>query len=89
MAGSMEGFKLGNRSAPLEPISEKLSSKASELSLDQARIFSRTSPRHVISLGTSSKLCAISFVVGVFVGFTLKRRLRLWASKLLKRIKDD
>jgi hypothetical protein len=28
-------------------------------------------------------------VVGVAVGFTLKRRLRLWAARLLKRIKDD
>ncbi|XP_047061418.1 uncharacterized protein LOC124680355 [Lolium rigidum] len=43
----------------------------------------------VVSLSTCTKVGAISFVVGVAVGFTLKRRLRLWAARLLKRIKDD
>jgi hypothetical protein len=38
---------------------------------------------------TCTKVGAISFVVGVTVGFTLKRRLRQWAARLLKRIKDD
>ncbi|XP_010498336.1 PREDICTED: uncharacterized protein LOC104776038 [Camelina sativa] len=36
-----------------------------------------------------SKLCAVFFVAGVFVGYTLKRRVRKWASKLLRKIKDD
>uniref|UniRef100_A0A803NTA1 Transmembrane protein n=1 Tax=Cannabis sativa TaxID=3483 RepID=A0A803NTA1_CANSA len=43
----------------------------------------------VVSLWTCSKLCAICFTVGVVVGYTLKRRVRRWASKLLKRLKDD
>ncbi|TVU21947.1 hypothetical protein EJB05_31618, partial [Eragrostis curvula] len=43
----------------------------------------------VVSLSTCTKVGAISFTVGVVVGFTLKRRLRRWAAKLLKRIKDD
>ncbi|XP_051222335.1 uncharacterized protein [Lolium perenne] len=43
----------------------------------------------VVSLSTCTKVGAISFVVGVAVGFTLKRRLRRWAARLLKRIKDD
>ncbi|CAM0878655.1 unnamed protein product [Alopecurus aequalis] len=43
----------------------------------------------VMSLSTCTKVGAITFVVGVAVGFPLKRRLRLWAARLLKRIKDD
>ncbi|GFS38490.1 hypothetical protein Acr_00g0057800 [Actinidia rufa] len=45
--------------------------------------------RQVVSLSTCSKLCTICFVAGVVVGFSLKRRVRRWASMLLKRIKDD
>lgn len=45
--------------------------------------------RQFVSLWTCSKLCAFCFAVGVVVGFTLKRRVRRWASKLLRRIKDD
>ncbi|KAF8020739.1 hypothetical protein BT93_G1240 [Corymbia citriodora subsp. variegata] len=51
-------------------------------------LFSRN-PRGVVSLWTCSKLCAISLVTGVFLGYTLKRRVRGWVSKLLKRLKDD
>ncbi|KAG2595712.1 uncharacterized protein LOC120706009 [Panicum virgatum] len=43
----------------------------------------------VVSLATCTKVSAISFAVGVVVGFTLKKRLRRWAARLLKRIKDD
>ncbi|KAG5546967.1 hypothetical protein RHGRI_012860 [Rhododendron griersonianum] len=46
-------------------------------------------PRQSVSLWTCSKLCTICFVAGVIAGFTLKRRVRCWASKLLRRIKDD
>ncbi|KAI3442381.1 uncharacterized protein J3R85_001119 [Psidium guajava] len=46
-------------------------------------------PQGVVSLWTCSKLCAISLIAGVFLGYTLKRRVRGWASKLLKRLKDD
>lgn len=45
--------------------------------------------RQVVSLWTCSKLCAISFVVGVVFGYTLKRRVQRWASNLLKRLKDN
>ena len=45
--------------------------------------------RQVVSLWTCSKLCAVCFVAGVFVGYTLKRRVRRWASRLLRRLKDD
>ncbi|KAK6147561.1 hypothetical protein DH2020_018473 [Rehmannia glutinosa] len=42
-----------------------------------------------VPLWTCSKLCAICFVAGVIVGYTMKRRVRRWASKLLRRLKDD
>ncbi|RCV24618.1 hypothetical protein SETIT_5G100200v2 [Setaria italica] len=43
----------------------------------------------VVSLSTCTKVSVISFAVGVVVGFTLKKRVRRWAARLLKRIKDD
>ncbi|KAF6146710.1 hypothetical protein GIB67_008996 [Kingdonia uniflora] len=45
--------------------------------------------QQMVSVWTCSKICAVGFFVGVVVGFTLKRRVRRWASKLLKRLKDD
>ncbi|KAJ0031192.1 hypothetical protein Pint_13566 [Pistacia integerrima] len=58
-------------------------------SSDQSRILVSRAPRQVVSLWTCSKLCAFFFVAGIFVGYTLKRRVRRWASKILKRLKDD
>ncbi|KAH9624432.1 hypothetical protein KSS87_000463 [Heliosperma pusillum] len=46
-------------------------------------------PRHMVSVWTCSKLCAVCLVAGVFVGYTLKRRVRRWVSGILKRLKDD
>ncbi|KAJ0257368.1 T291 protein [Hirschfeldia incana] len=46
-------------------------------------------PPSGVSAWTCSKLCAVFFVAGVFVGYTLKRRVRSWASKLLRKIRDD
>ncbi|KAJ4916168.1 Uncharacterized protein Rs2_01718 [Raphanus sativus] len=48
-----------------------------------------TRPPSGVSAWTCSKLCAVFFVAGVFVGYTLKRRVRSWASKLLRKIRDD
>ncbi|KAL0315909.1 UNVERIFIED_CONTAM: hypothetical protein Sradi_5469100 [Sesamum radiatum] len=62
---------------------------SSALSTDQSRMLLARSPRQFVSLWTCSKLCAICFVAGIFVGYTLKRRVRRWASKLLRRLKDD
>ncbi|XP_028759963.1 uncharacterized protein LOC114718712 [Neltuma alba] len=45
-------------------------------------------PRQFVSWLTCSKLCAICFVAGVVFGYTLKRRVRHWASKLLKYLKE-
>ncbi|XP_059634680.1 uncharacterized protein LOC132277008 [Cornus florida] len=59
------------------------------LSTDSSRVLITRPPRQVVSLWTCSKLCAIFFVAGVVVGFTLKRRVKRWASKVLRRLKDD
>lgn len=45
--------------------------------------------RQVVSIWTCSKLCAICFVTGVVVGYSLKRCVNRWVSKLLRRLKDD
>ncbi|XP_021894402.1 uncharacterized protein LOC110812050 [Carica papaya] len=64
-------------------------SSAALSSSDTSGVLVALPPRQVVSLWTCSKLCAVFFVAGVFVGFTLKRRVRRWASKLLRRLKDD
>ncbi|KAL9224183.1 hypothetical protein vseg_000245 [Gypsophila vaccaria] len=46
-------------------------------------------PPRGVSVLTCTKLCAVFFVAGVFVGYTLKRRVRRWVSSLLRRLKDD
>ncbi|KAI0509819.1 hypothetical protein KFK09_010416 [Dendrobium nobile] len=84
----MERFKVGPRSPPQASILDNLSSSSYQIPSDQTRVLIRTGSRNAVSLWTCSKLCAVSFTVGVFIGFTLRRRLRQWASKLLKRIKD-
>ncbi|XP_059431880.1 uncharacterized protein LOC132165368 [Corylus avellana] len=64
-------------------------SAALSSSSDPSHVLVTRAPRQMISLWTCSKLCAISFVVGVVFGYTLKRRVQRWASKLLKRLKDN
>ncbi|XP_054807541.1 uncharacterized protein LOC129309832 [Prosopis cineraria] len=61
-----------------------VSSAASPSSLSLA---TRPASRSVSWL-TCSKLCAICFVAGVVFGYTLKRRVRRLASKLLKYLKE-
>ncbi|GAB2219214.1 hypothetical protein Drorol1_Dr00006845 [Drosera rotundifolia] len=62
---------------------------SSSLSYAPAGALITRTPRNVVSLWTCSKLCAAFFVAGVLVGYTLKRRVKRWASKLLRRMKDD
>ncbi|KAK6941247.1 hypothetical protein RJ641_026624 [Dillenia turbinata] len=69
--------------------SSTVSGFSSALSSDQSRVLINRPPRQTVSLLTCSELCAFFFVAGVVVGFTLKRRVRRWASKLLRRLKDD
>ncbi|XP_047054073.1 uncharacterized protein LOC124660305 [Lolium rigidum] len=68
--------------------SSSSSSRSGSAAFPDQVLVSRAAGR-VVSLSTCTKVGAISFVVGVAVGFTLKRRLRRWAARLLKRIKDD
>ncbi|MCE0481202.1 hypothetical protein HAX54_038760 [Datura stramonium] len=82
---------LSSISAALEkaPIKASPSPSPSVSSSDHSQLLLTRSPRQAVSLWTCSKLCAICFVAGIFVGYTLKRRVRRWASKLLKRLKDE
>ncbi|XP_062148531.1 uncharacterized protein LOC133857326 [Alnus glutinosa] len=66
-----------------------VSAALSSSSSDQSHVLVTRAPRQVVSLWTCSKLCAISFAVGVVFGYTLRRRVRRWASNLLKRLKDN
>ncbi|GKV24688.1 hypothetical protein SLEP1_g34271 [Rubroshorea leprosula] len=61
---------------------------SSLVSADQSRMLVPRPPRNVVSIMTCSKLCAVCFAAGILVGFTLKRRLRKWASKVLHKLKD-
>ncbi|GAA0142188.1 hypothetical protein Leryth_010257 [Lithospermum erythrorhizon] len=65
------------------------STPSTTLSTDQSQIILSRSSRRVVSLWTCSKLCGFCFIAGIVVGYTLKRRVRRWASKLLRRMKDD
>ncbi|CAL5376823.1 unnamed protein product [Camellia sinensis] len=92
----MEGLQKAFRDFSQDPKLGFLSSssisgggRASALSADQSQVLVTRPPRQTVSLWTCSKLCAICFVAGVVLGFTLKRRVRRWASKLLRRIRDD
>lgn len=83
----MEKLNFGLRSFAKQSTPEAISSSSG--STQQPQLLVRVNPGRAVSLWTASKLCAISFVVGIVVGFTLKRRLRRWASRLLKRLKYD
>ncbi|XP_050379382.1 uncharacterized protein LOC126796684 [Argentina anserina] len=56
---------------------------------DQSRVIVARPVRGVVSLWTCSKFCAVAFVAGIIVGYTLKRRVKRWANKVLKKIRDD
>ncbi|CAK9225040.1 unnamed protein product [Sphagnum jensenii] len=45
--------------------------------------------RYVLSVWTTTKIAAASFLVGVIVGFRLKNTIRKGAEKLLKRLQRD
>ncbi|KAK1279323.1 hypothetical protein QJS04_geneDACA004857 [Acorus gramineus] len=84
----MEKYVKDFQSLAKEATSGGRSFKTSSSTPDAAILVPRAST-NMVSLGTCTKVCAVSFVIGVVVGFTLKRRLRRWASKLLKQMKDD
>ncbi|KAJ8532084.1 hypothetical protein K7X08_012007 [Anisodus acutangulus] len=72
----------------LSSISAAFEKPTIKSSADHSQLLLTRSPRQAVSLWTCSKLCAICFVAGIVVGYTLKRRVRRWASKLLKGLKD-
>ncbi|CAA6664206.1 unnamed protein product [Spirodela intermedia] len=89
----MDSFTAGLRSLAQESSSRggggASSSDGAPLASGRSQMLIRAPPGRVVTLGTCSKLCLLSFSIGVLVGFTLKRRLRRWAAKLLRRLKED
>ncbi|KAM1155895.1 hypothetical protein FF1_026653 [Malus domestica] len=81
--------KLGSASASFDPNRGTEGLAAALSSSDQSRILLNRPARQLVSLWTCSKLCTICFVAGIVVGYKLKRHLRSWTSKLLKKIRDD
>ncbi|KAH6779181.1 hypothetical protein C2S52_010418 [Perilla frutescens var. hirtella] len=65
------------------------SSSASAYSSGQSGMLVTRSSRQFLSVWNCTKLCAVCFIAGVFVGYTLKRRVKRWASRLLRRLKDE
>ncbi|XP_014508314.1 uncharacterized protein LOC106767872 [Vigna radiata var. radiata] len=43
-------------------------------------------PRNAVSYWTCSKLCAICFVAGMVFGYSLRGRVKRWASNILKKL---
>ncbi|KAE8768537.1 hypothetical protein D1007_59979 [Hordeum vulgare] len=72
----------------LQAAANSSSSSSSRSSFSDQLLLPREAGQ-MVSLSACAKFGAVSFVVGVVVGFTLNKRLRRLATKLLKRIKDD
>nr|GMC72990.1 uncharacterized protein LOC109188424 [Ipomoea batatas] len=65
------------------------SSASASSSADHSQLLITRPPRQMVSAWTCSKLCAFCFVAGIIFGYSLKKRVRRWASKLLKQMKKD
>ncbi|KAH7851351.1 hypothetical protein Vadar_010372 [Vaccinium darrowii] len=97
MEGLQKAFRAISENPKLAQLGMPSSSSSSStegggavtLSTNHSGVLITRPPRQSVSLWTCSKLCTICFVVGVIAGFTLKRRVRRWASKLLRRLKDN
>nr|XP_043608170.1 uncharacterized protein LOC122579967 [Erigeron canadensis] len=90
----MEGFQKTIRTAmvnlPTAAASiNNTTGSVSASSSDPTSLLLTRPPRRAVSLLTCSKLCGVFFVAGIVVGFSLKQRLRRWAARLLRRLKDD
>ncbi|GAY37609.1 T29M8.11 [Citrus sinensis] len=85
---STSGSYSSSSSSSLTEAGRELQGMVADCSSSEPVIIARGS-RQVVSLWTCSKLCTFFFVAGVFVGYTLKRRVRSWASKLLRKLRDD
>ncbi|ESW23434.1 hypothetical protein PHAVU_004G046500 [Phaseolus vulgaris] len=54
--------------------------------LDSSLLLATRAPRHAVSYWTCSKLCAICFVAGMVFGYSLRGRVKRWASNILKKL---
>ncbi|XP_037411346.1 uncharacterized protein LOC119274732 [Triticum dicoccoides] len=80
---------VGRLQAAAQDAANSSSSSSSSRSAFSDQLLLPREAGRMVSLSACAKFGAVSFVVGVVVGFTLNKRLRRWAAKLLKRIKDD
>ncbi|XP_057422404.1 uncharacterized protein LOC130716218 [Lotus japonicus] len=53
---------------------------------DSSLVLATRPSRQALSYWTCSKLCAICFVAGVVFGYTLRGRVKRWASKILRKL---
>ncbi|KAK7347905.1 hypothetical protein VNO80_22447 [Phaseolus coccineus] len=53
---------------------------------DSSLLLATRPPRHAVSYWTCSKLCAICFVAGMVFGYSLRGRVKRWASNILKKL---
>ncbi|KAH1116792.1 hypothetical protein AAZX31_17G045200 [Glycine max] len=53
---------------------------------DSSLLLATRPPRQAVSYLTCSKLCAICFVAGAIFGYSLRGRVKRWASKILKKL---
>ncbi|CAI0387643.1 unnamed protein product [Linum tenue] len=82
-SSSEKSYDLGGK---LGPATATLSSSTA----NHSRVLAVRPPsRNMVSAWTCSKLCLLFFAAGIVTGYRFKRRVRIWASRLLKRLKDD
>ncbi|KAH1100922.1 hypothetical protein AAZX31_13G096000 [Glycine max] len=53
---------------------------------DSSLLLATRPPRQAVSYWTCSKLCAFCFVAGAVFGYSLRGRVKRWASKMLKKL---
>ncbi|KAK7388299.1 hypothetical protein VNO78_23113 [Psophocarpus tetragonolobus] len=53
---------------------------------DSSLVLASRPARQAVSYWTCSKLCAICFVAGMLFGYSLRGRVKRWASKMLKKL---
>ncbi|XP_058756742.1 uncharacterized protein LOC131629954 [Vicia villosa] len=76
----------GDHKTPPSSLDLNAGSRLAPPPYDSSYVLATRSSRQVLSYWTCSKLCAIFFVGGVVFGYTLRGRVKRWASKILKKL---
>ncbi|CAA0836864.1 Unknown protein [Striga hermonthica] len=77
-----------NSASPSPSSSSGIGPPSYSLSADQSRLLLARPPRNFVSLWTCSKLCAVFFVAGIFVGYTLKKRVHENLGESFEKFED-